>query len=119
MHFKKAGQVDGIRLSEDSYIPQTTQRIDYRNPTFFNKNALRQPADRIIRPTSNLGTYNILTLKAICISFFLGEQQIMKIGDDESTYQAEISKLGGYIVEKQLHGKIIYPKCMCLQNLQN
>lgn len=45
-----------VKLPDDVYIPHSTQKNDYRNPSSLVENAFVPPSERIIKPSSELGS---------------------------------------------------------------
>nr|CAI5870250.1 unnamed protein product [Callosobruchus analis] len=88
-------------LPDDWIIPETTQQSDFRKPSLLCKNAMEKP--HVVIPENNLGQNEKVN-------------QILNVKTGDSEYNHTIGKLGEFIVVRQIHGDIVYPKYTCLQH---
>ncbi|KAG5868510.1 hypothetical protein JTB14_001728 [Gonioctena quinquepunctata] len=92
------GEGGKYHLPEGWIIPETTYDFNYRDPIFFSEHALDPPT--IVKPMGNLGPNEKIN-------------NILNVKTGDSEYNHTYGKLGGFIVENQMHGKINHPKCSC------
>ncbi|XP_050300380.1 uncharacterized protein LOC126738932 [Anthonomus grandis grandis] len=99
----RQSNADKYQLPEHWEIPLTTQKYDFREPLQLSEHAMDKPL--IIKHSDNLGQNEKIN-------------NILQIKTGNSEYNMVIGKLGDFIVNEQMHGKIVHPDCNCLQHHQ-
>ncbi|KAH1028615.1 hypothetical protein HUJ05_001954 [Dendroctonus ponderosae] len=116
-------QKETFQLPADWDIPLTSQRCDFRPPLVLSQQAMDKPL--VIKHPDNLGengkpngndpgfeTYTLLVKVADLEKI----NDILQVKTGDSEYNQVIGKLGDFIVNEEMHGKIDHPECGCLQH---
>ncbi|KAH1022125.1 hypothetical protein HUJ04_011566 [Dendroctonus ponderosae] len=90
-----------FQLPVDWDIPLTSQRCDFRPPLVLSQQAMDKPL--VIKHPDNLGENEKIN-------------DILQVKTGDSEYNQVIGKLGDFIVNEEMHGKIDHPECGCLQH---
>lgn len=83
-------------LPEDWYVPLTTQKYSYRNPTLVNPRALQREEQK--RPVNNLDPEQHI-------------RKILKVRAGDSEYMGGIGTIGKMVIDEELHGRVVHEEC--------